>query len=163
MKTTIIQKLSLVLFFAASVVLQAQTTSRPVRIATASRVALATSSYEPFVSPGIRITNITDRRSERTVNRVWVASIVSLVAATSFDAMSSLGKNEANHLLASGNGSFGDRGIALKAAFTTAVIVPEILICRHKAYKKKFALANFAQTALFSGVAVRNLGIPNSH
>jgi hypothetical protein len=84
--------------------------------------------------------------------------MLTMVAATSFDAATSVGKSEGNGLLASSNGNFGAKGIGLKAAFTAGVIVPEVLICRHKSWKSKFAAANFAQTGLFSAVAIHSLG-----
>ena len=71
-----------------------------------------------------------------------------------------MGKYEGNPLLASSDGKFGERGIAIKAGIAAAVLVPQVLLVRkHKDLRSKFAIANFVEAGVFSGVAVHNLGI----
>ena len=93
------------------------------------------------------------------MDRIWVGSMVTMLAATSFDAGSSWGKREGNPLLASSNGTFGAKGLSIKMSLAAAVIVPEVLLRHHKDMKSKFAIANFAEAGLFTGVAIHNLGI----
>ncbi|MBV8897791.1 MAG: hypothetical protein JO051_14865 [Acidobacteriaceae bacterium] len=104
-----------------------------------------------------------DERHDRIMDRWWIASMVAAVAGTGFDAATSWGKMEGNSLLASSNGTFGGRAIALKAALTAGVIIPQI--CFHKKrkeYRTAFITGNFAEAAIFSAVAVHNLRIPNA-
>ncbi len=71
-----------------------------------------------------------------------------------------LGANsEGNSFLASSNGSFGAKGIALKAGIGAAMIVPEILLRKHKDLLTKFAVGNFALAAVYGAAAIHNLGI----
>ena len=142
--------------------LLAQTPQQPGRIAPASEAAISP-AFSAGVSSsgnysGLRISTIEDRH-DRIVNRIWISSMISMVAATSMDAATSIGKREGNQLLASSNGSFGAKGVSIKAAAAAGVIIPEVLFRRHKDLKSKFAVGNFAETALFSAVAIHNHGI----
>jgi hypothetical protein len=98
-------------------------------------------------------------RHDRLVNRVWMLSMATMVAGSSMDAATSWGKEEGNGLLASGNGTFGARGISIKAGMAAAVIVPQILLRKHKNLRAKFILGNFLEAGIFTGVSVHNLHV----
>ena len=100
-----------------------------------------------------------EERHDRIVNRVWIASMLTMVAASGFDAGTSWGKQEANGLLASPDGTFGVRGVSIKAGVAAAIIIPQILFRKHKDLRAKFAVGNFAAAGVFTGVAIHNLGI----
>lgn len=117
---------------------------------------------EPAVPPAVTVTNsigTIEDRHEKTMNRIWVASLFAMAAASGMDAASSWGKWEGNPLLASRDGTFGAKGMSIKAGIAAGVIVPEILLRKHKNLKPKFAIGNFAEAALFGGVAIHNIGI----
>ncbi len=144
----------------------AQTAATPGEIAIASeRPAPALSPYGTAggnslaVSPKIEVANV-ENGHDRTVRRVWVSSICAMVAATALDAGTSWGKYETNSLLASSDGKFGAKGITMKAGFAGAVIVPQIFLRKRKDLRTKFAIANFAEAAAFSGIAIHNMGVP---
>jgi hypothetical protein len=98
-------------------------------------------------------------RHDRLMNRIWIASMLAMAAASGFDAETSWGKLEANSLLASRDGTFGAKGVSIKAGAAAAIIIPQILFRKHKDLRVKFAIGNFAGAAVFSGVAIHNLGI----
>lgn len=101
-----------------------------------------------------------EERHDRRINRIWIASMISLVAASGFDAGTSWGKYESNGLLASSDGTFGAKGLSIKAGVAAAIIVPQVLLRKHKDLHGKFAVGNFGGAAIFTGVAIHNLGIP---
>ncbi|HEY7387951.1 MAG TPA: hypothetical protein VH640_05550 [Bryobacteraceae bacterium] len=100
-----------------------------------------------------------DDRHSRTLNRLWIASMVAMAAASAMDAGTSWGKLESNSLLASPDGRFGVRGAGIKVGIAAGVIIPQILLRRHKDLRMAFSVGNFAQTAVFGGIAIHNLGI----
>jgi hypothetical protein len=133
----------------------------PGRLAAPDRVGAGLiPSFESIREPpSVTVIQLPDSRPD-AVQRVWIGSICAVVAASAFDAASSWGKQEANPVLASPNGTFGDRGLAIKAAIAGAVLVPQILLHKHKRFRKTFIIANFADAAVFTAVSVHNLGIP---
>lgn len=110
------------------------------------------------VTPVDSIADVKDRH-DRMMKRVWVTSMVSAVAGTSFDAASSWGKLESNSMLASSNGTFGAKGLSIKLSIAAAVIVPQICLRKHKELRPAFVIGNFAEAAVFTAAAVHNLGI----
>ncbi len=100
-----------------------------------------------------------DEGRERRSNHLWIASILAMAAASGMDAGTSWGKLEGNSLLASHDGRFGAKGVSIKVGIAAGVIIPQILLRKHKNARMAFSLGNFAQAALFTGVAVHNLGI----
>ncbi|HEX7363119.1 MAG TPA: hypothetical protein VF283_21735 [Bryobacteraceae bacterium] len=108
--------------------------------------------------PGVAVIQLPNARPD-TVQRLWIGSICAMVAASAFDAASSWGKQEANPLLASRDRTFGGRGLAIKAAIAGAVLLPQILLHKHKRLRKSFMFANFADAAVFTAVSIHNLGI----
>ena len=144
----------------------AQTSAAPGQMASASEgPAPIFSAYRgpgasaSAVSPKIEIANVEDRHDSK-VRHVWISSICALASATAMDAGTSWGKYETNSLLASSDGKFGAKGLSMKAGFAGAVIVPQILLRKRKDLRLKFAIANFAEAAAFSGMAIHNLGVP---
>jgi hypothetical protein len=106
----------------------------------------------------VSIANVDDRH-DRLMNRLWIASMVAVAAATTLDAASSWGKLESNSVLASSNGTFGGRGIAIKAGLAAGVIIPQICLRRHKQYRTAFIIGNFGEASIFSAAAAHNLSI----
>lgn len=102
---------------------------------------------------------IAETPHERTVNRLWIASLCAVAGSTSMDAATSWGKREGNGLLASSNGTFGGKGISIKAGMLAAVVVPQVIFRHHKDLKSKFAIGNFIESGIFTGVSVHNLGV----
>jgi hypothetical protein len=119
--------------------------------------ALPASDATPTASGG-SIAHIEDRH-DRLWDRLWIASLGAAVAGTSLDAASSWGKMERNSLLASSNGTFGGRGIAIKAGLAGAMIIPQICLRKHKEYRAAFVMGNFGEASIFSAAAAHNLSI----
>jgi hypothetical protein len=90
---------------------------------------------------------------------VWKISIATMLGATAWDAASSMGKQEANPLLRSSNGTFGGKGIAIKAGLAGLSLAPQIIFRDRKDLRKLFTIANFVNTGIFVGVATHNMGI----
>jgi len=161
MRSLIVRSAAAVLLAVSTGTLFAQSVTKPGQLAAESAAV-----FSPEVSPAEgsfptyknHIPQFEDRH-DRIVNRIWVASMLSIVAATGFDAGTSWGKREGNSLLASSNGTFGSKGLSIKAGVAAGVIVPEILFRHHKDLKSKFAIGNLAEAAVFSGVAIHNMGI----
>jgi hypothetical protein len=94
------------------------------------------------------------------ISKVWIASTIALLAATSLDAASSWGKYEGNPLLRSSSGTFGAQGVSLKFAIAGAMLTPQLLFRRNRRATKFFTITNFAQAGMFTGIAIHNFGIP---
>ena len=143
--------------------LSALTVSQPGQLAsTASTAALlanetAAMSY-PNVMPKTDIAVVEDRH-DKLMNRLWIASIFASVAGTSFDAASSWGGRESNSLLASSDGSFGAKGLGIKAGVAAAVIIPQICLRKRKDLRAIFTAGNFGQATIFTGAGIHNLRV----
>ncbi len=159
MKTLILK--TLVITVAAAAALSAQTVAQPGQIAPASEAAFLAGSVSSssFTLPRQNTYLLTEQKHDRKVNRIWGGSMIAMLAATSMDAGSSWGKREGNPLLASSDGTFGPKGLSIKMGIAAGVIVPELLLRHHKDLKSKFAIGNFAEATIFSGVAIHNFGI----
>ncbi|MBV6432115.1 MAG: hypothetical protein IANPNBLG_02251 [Bryobacteraceae bacterium] len=87
----------------------------------------------------------------------WKISTVLLAAATSIDAASSWGRQEANPLLRGGNGQFGGQAIALKAlVFGGAAGAQYFLLKRHPKAEKYATITNVILAGAFSAAAASN-------
>ena len=141
----------------------AQTVRQPGRLSTAFQLQQGetTNRYSAAAAPNTSVASV-DSPHNRSANRLWIASIFSVVAGTSFDAASSWGLREGNGLLASSNGQFGAKGLAIKAGFAAAVIVPQICLRKHQELKRAFTIGNFAEAAVFTGVSMHNLQVRNT-
>jgi hypothetical protein len=138
----------------------AQSVAKPGQIAPAPEALFA--SLPSSVTSPVKAKNSflsAEERHDRKMNRIWLTSIAAMVAATSMDAGSSWGKLEGNSFLASSDGRFGAKGLSIKAGVAAGVIIPQVLLRHRKDLKSKFAIGNFAEAALFGGIAARNMGI----
>jgi hypothetical protein len=80
-----------------------------------------------------------------------------LTAVTIADMQSSVGRQEANPLLASQSGQFSGQGIALKGLLVGGVLGVQWMMLRHNPQASKYAAgANFAMTALTGAAVVHN-------
>jgi len=130
--------------------LPAQTVSLPM-----SNSLLANSAA---AAPRISIANVEDSHEQR-LKFVWIASIFAMAAATGADAATSWHKREANGLLASSDGTFGAKGLGIKAGLAGGLILPQIIFHRRKDLRTAFTIGNFAQAGIFTGIAIHNAGI----
>jgi hypothetical protein len=93
--------------------------------------------------------------------RLWKASIAAVAAGSAVDIHSSLGKPEANGILANRQGVFSMQGIGLKLVIAGAAVgTQQYLLHKHPAASgyKTGALINFAVAGTLGGVAVHNYG-----
>ena len=89
--------------------------------------------------------------------KLWRISAAVLGAVTIADMQSSMGRQEANPFLASQNGQFSGRGMALKGAGVGAMLGVQWLMLRRNPQAAKYAIgANFAATALTGAIVVHN-------
>jgi hypothetical protein len=90
-------------------------------------------------------------------SKLWKFSAAMLGAVTIADMQSSIGRREANPLLASQNGQLSGRGIALKGLMVGGVIGVQWLLLNHNPQASKYATGvNFVATALTGAVVVHN-------
>jgi hypothetical protein len=113
----------------------------------------------PFVAPKISIANVEEDRHERRRKYIWIASIFAMAAGTGADAATSWHKRESNSLLASSDGTFGAKGLGIKAGLAGGLLLPQLLFRRHKDLRTAFTVGNFAQAGIFTGIAIHNAGI----
>ncbi len=119
---------------------------------------LTPGTIAPVSAPKVSIAYVAEQHTR--VNRLWVASLVAVAAASGMDAATSWGKYEGNSMLASSNGRFGAKGVTIKAGLGAAALIPQIFFMRnHKQLRSRLAITNFAEAAVFSGIAVHNMGI----
>jgi hypothetical protein len=111
-----------------------------------------------IVAPAISIANVEDRHEQR-LKYLWIASMFAMAAGTGADAATSWHKRESNPLLASSDGTFGSKGIGIKAGLAGGLLLPQILFRKNKDLHTAFTIGNFAQAGLFSGIAIHNVGI----
>ena len=112
-----------------------------------------------FGAPRISLANVEEDRHERRLKYLWIASIFAMAAGTGADAATSWHKRESNGLLASSDGTFGAKGLAIKAGLAGGLLVPQILFRKHTDLRTAFTVGNFAQAGIFTGVAIHNAGI----
>jgi hypothetical protein len=92
---------------------------------------------------------------------LWIASLVALGAVNVLDVVSSMGQRELNPLLQNSSGTFGGRGIAIKAS----VVGGDMILQRLVGYRdpahflRRFAIANFISAAGLAGVVSHNFAI----
>ncbi len=141
----------------------AQKTIQPGQLAAAAQVAVPTPPVDSAASSSVvpqksNIANVPGNHG-KLLNAVWITSMFAAAGASGLDAYTSWGKHESNPLLASANGTFGARGVAFKVGIAAAVLGPQILLRKHREMKGLFASANLGEAAIFSGVAVHNMGL----
>lgn len=142
-------------------VIQAQNPVMPGELA--KNVALAS----PFDSTAVDVSTVMPKQKiayvetsrEKRVRVLWMTSIAAMAAGTAADAYSSWHKRESNSLLASSNGTFGEKGVAIKAGIAAGVLTPQILFRKHRDWHLAFAVSNFAEAGIFAGATVHNLNV----
>ena len=146
------------LLVGCALALSAQPPLQPGQVNTSPEI---TAPKPAAASPIVQKTTIAnvDDPHDKFMERLWIASMVTDLGATSFDAATSWGKREGNSLLASSNGTFGGKGLAIKAGFAAAVLIPQICLRKHKELRGIFAMGNFGQAGIFTGTAIHNLQI----
>lgn len=92
-------------------------------------------------------------------NVIWLTSTGILLGCTTADAISSLGKHEANALLRNSAGTFGAKGLAVKYGVTGAMLGAEFLLRKNHKMRKAMTFANLGDAALYCGTAIHNGGI----
>ncbi len=90
--------------------------------------------------------------------KLWIASILALVAANAFDAASSFGRQEANPFLRGSNGQFSPaRGFAIKSASTGGLLTLQFLLVRNRPEARRTAsIINFVSAGAIAATAARN-------
>lgn len=116
----------------------------------------AATNAEPAVAPSIAAVKQSTAPGH-WANRLWVASLFAVAGATAADAGTSWGYREANGVLQGRNGTFGARGVTVKLAAVSALIVPEILLHKHRDLRMKFAVGNFVEAGIFTGTSIYNI------
>jgi hypothetical protein len=111
--------------------------------------------YERSLQPARSVRSDPDRR----MATIWKISIATMLAASAWDAASSMGKVERNPLLASSDGAFGAKGIGIKFGLAGLSLAPQLLLRNHRELRKVFAIANFVDAGIFAGVAAHNMGV----
>lgn len=106
--------------------------------------------------PRTNIANVEDTH-ETHVRMIWIASILAMVAATSADAATSWHRRESNGFLASSDGRFGGKGLAIKGGIAAGILAPQIIFRRHHDWYIAFAVGNFTESGIFAGAAIHNI------
>jgi hypothetical protein len=166
LRSLVLNGAAALILFANTALVSAQSTIKPGQIATAPGVSLSLRDAEAAASSTsatqkTSIAEISDRH-DRVINRMWICSMFAAIAATGADAATSWGKTEGNGLLASQDGTFGAKGLSMKAGLAAGIIMPQILFRKHKDLKSAFALGNLADAAIFTGVSIHNVGIAST-
>jgi hypothetical protein len=148
---------------AISATIRAQDLISPGELSGPSDGALVPSAFIPeagttTVPPKTNIASVEDPHAKR-VRVIWIASIFAVAASTAADAASSWHKRESNGFLASSNGNFGDKGVAIKCGITAAVLAPQVIFRKHRDWHTAFALGNFAEAGISTGAAIHNLNV----
>jgi hypothetical protein len=95
--------------------------------------------------------------------RLWYGSLAALLAGSTFDLASSVGKRELNPLIASGpNQQFNlGKGIAIKGAIIGGALMIHKLTraANSKQADRLTSIGNFAAGAAFAAAGVHNMGI----
>ncbi len=163
MRLPLFLALAVLMFLSHAAMVSAQAIGQPGRLGASfqleqgERVAL----YSAAIAPKVTVAGVDDSH-DRSANRLWIASMISAVAGTSLDAASSWGLREGNGLLASPNGQFGAKGLALKAGLAAGILVPQLCLRKRRGLKRAFTVGNFAQAALFTSVSVHNFQVRNA-
>ena len=141
------------------VLVSAQTLIQPGQLNSGPASPPLTGNFSTLTSPRYSIAANIETPHDRIVRKVWIGSMLAMAGASGLDAATSWGKLEGNGFLASGNGTFGARGLSIKAAMAAAVLLPQALLRNHKELRVKFAVANLVEAGIFTGVSIHNLGV----
>jgi hypothetical protein len=108
------------------------------------------------VVPKTNIASVDDPH-EKHVRIIWIASIFAMTAGTAADAASSWHRRESNSLLASSDGTFGGKGLAIKGGISAAMLAPQLIFRKHNDWHTAFAVGNFAEAGIYTGTTIHNL------
>jgi hypothetical protein len=98
-----------------------------------------------------------DMRIYHSHSKLWKLSAAMLTAVTVADVQSSMGRQEANPLLASQGGQFSGQGVALKGLMVGGLLGVQWVMLRRNPQASKYAAgANFAMAAITGAVVVHN-------
>jgi len=106
--------------------------------------------------PKTDIASVEDRH-EKHVRIIWMASIFAMTAGTAADAATSWHRRESNSLLASSNGTFGGKGLAIKGGISAGMLAPQLIFRKHHDWHTAFAVGNFAEAGIYTGTTIHNL------
>jgi hypothetical protein len=112
----------------------------------------------PPLTPKVTVANVPEQHNSR-MDRWWIASMFAVGGATAADAATSWGKLESNSILASKNGTFGSRGVEIKAALVAGILAPQMILRNHRELHRTFLIGNTAAAGLFTAAAVHNTGV----
>ena len=94
---------------------------------------------------------------EKRHGKLWRVSAAVLGAVTIADMHSSVGRFEANPMLASKNGRFTNRGVALKGAIVGIALGTQFILVRKNPKAASYAAGvNFAMSALTGAAVIHN-------
>jgi hypothetical protein len=151
--------LSALFLLAGSTILPAQSARTPGAMDEASNGTPMHLSFSPWASSALPNTNIArvEAAHAKHVRFIWIASILAMTAGTAADAGTSWHKRESNGFLASSDGTFGAKGLAIKGGIAAGVLTPQLIFRRHRDWYAAFAVGNFAETGIFAGASIHNL------
>ena len=129
--------------------------------AASMQLAFDTGGSTSNVVPKTNIAGVEDQHEKR-VRIIWIASIFAMTAGTAADAASSWNRRESNSLLASSNGTFGSKGLAIKGAIAAGMLAPQIIFRKHRDWHTAFAVGNFAEAGIYTGTTIHNLNTNSS-
>jgi hypothetical protein len=110
-------------------------------------------------SSKVTIANVNETSHQRHLRVLWIASIAAMAGGTAADAYSSWHKPESNGFLASSDGTFGPKGVAIKTSIAAGVLVPQIIFRKHRDWHLAFAASNFVEAGVFAGATAHNLSV----
>jgi len=128
-----------------------------------AQALLPVSGIQPSISAPrpVRLTPTLEINHPLPHKGLWIASLVALGAVNVLDVVSSMGQRELNPLLQSSSGTFGARGIAIKAS----VVGGEMILQRLVGYRapahffRRMAITNLISAAGLAGVVAHNFDI----
>ncbi|MEO5953625.1 MAG: hypothetical protein ABIQ44_14255 [Chloroflexia bacterium] len=99
-------------------------------------------------------------RIQEKAQKRWMWSAIALTAASFADVNSSWGKQEANGLLRSSNGTFGAKGLGIKMGMVGGILFgQQMLVERKPGLARALTYTNYGMAGMKLGVAARNYGI----
>jgi hypothetical protein len=97
-----------------------------------------------------------DTKIKKVGNKLWKVSVSVLLASQFADIATSYNGPERNNFLASSNGRFGTKGIAIKSAVVGGMVLGQYLMLRKIPNTTPFIIGNFAMAGVTSVVAIKN-------
>jgi hypothetical protein len=153
------RRLLAALWLIACMAVSGQTINQPGQVGTGSIAPMSVVPADNLSHSSSSIALTEEQEHDRTANRVWIASLFATAAGTSMDAATSWGRREGNGLLAQSDGTFGAKGVGIKAGVAAATIIPQILLRKHKELRTGLIIGNFVEAGLFMGTAIHNLNV----